>query len=93
MEEKLFQLGSHTLLRTRNLVKYLQEKSKISVRIVESYGIHEIYNPYFNNKDKVKHHSCVIYRGTCSCGVDYIGEPTRNSDIKWNEHITVKDKN
>ena len=32
----------------------------------------------FNNKDKVKHHSCVIYRGICSCGADYIGEAIRN---------------
>ena len=24
----------------------------------------------FNNKDKVKHHSCVIYRGICSYGAD-----------------------
>ena len=47
----------------------------------------------FNNKDKVKHHSCVIYRGICSCGADYIGETIRNSEIRWNEHITGKYKN
>ena len=47
----------------------------------------------FNNKDKVKHHSCVVYRGICSCGADYIGETIRNSQIRWNEHITGKDKN
>ena len=29
--KKIFQLGSHTLLWTRNLVKYLREKSKISL--------------------------------------------------------------
>ena len=47
----------------------------------------------FNNKDKVKHHSCAIYRGICSCGADYIGEMIRNSEIRWNEHSTRKDKN
>ena len=31
MKEKLFQLSSHALLRMRNLVKYLREKSKISL--------------------------------------------------------------
>ena len=46
----------------------------------------------FNNKDKVNHHSCVIYRGICSCGADYIGETIKNSEIRWNEHITGKDK-
>ena len=34
----------------------------------------------FNNNDEVKHHSCVIYRGVCSCGIDYIGETIRNSE-------------
>ena len=47
----------------------------------------------FNNKDKVKHHSCVIYLGICSCGADYIGETLRSSEIRWSEHMTEKDKN
>ena len=38
----------------------------------------------FNNKDKVKHYSCVIYHGICSCGADCIGEMIRNSEIRWN---------
>ena len=46
----------------------------------------------FNNRGKVKHHSCVIQRGICSCGADYIGETMRNSEIRWNEHITGKTK-
>ena len=35
----------------------------------------------------------MIYRGICSCGADYIGETIRNSEIRWNEHSTGKDKN
>ena len=35
----------------------------------------------------------MIYRVICSCGADYIGETIRNSEIRWNEHISVKDKN
>ena len=46
-----------------------------------------------NNKDKVKHHSCVIYRGICSCGADSTGETIRNNEIRWNEHISGQDKN
>ena len=34
----------------------------------------------------------MIYRVICSCGADYIGETIRNSEIRWNEHITVKDQ-
>ena len=47
----------------------------------------------FNNIDKVKRHSCIIYRGICSGGADYIGETIRNSEIRWNEHITGKYNN
>ena len=36
----------------------------------------------FNNKDKVQHLSCVIYKGVSSCGADYIGERIRNDKIK-----------
>ena len=33
----------------------------------------------FNNKDKITHCSCVIYRGICSCGADYIRETVGNT--------------
>ena len=52
-----------------------------------------IIKSLFNNKDKVKHHNCVMYCGICSCGADYIGKTIRNSEMRWNEHITGKDKN
>ena len=43
-------------------------------------------------KDRVKHFSCVIYEGKCSCGKKYIGETVRNSDTRWNEHESVTGK-
>ena len=30
--------------------------------------------------------SCVIYKGTCSCGETYIGETIHNTLIRWKEH-------
>ena len=47
----------------------------------------------FNNKDKVSCYSCVIYRGICSCGADYIGETVLNAWLWWNEHENGTDKN
>ena len=47
----------------------------------------------FNNKDEIQHLSCVIYKGVCSCGADYIGETIRNVKIRWNEHESGTDKN
>ena len=40
----------------------------------------------FPLKDKSLHPSCVIYKGTCSCGETYIGETIRNASIRWEEH-------
>ena len=68
--------------------------SKVFMRRVENFTNDKVKVIIIWNtrKDKVKHHSCVIYRGTCSCGADYIGETIRNSEIRWNEHSTGKDK-
>ena len=40
----------------------------------------------FPLKDKVKHASCIIYEGNCTCGSTYIGESIRNADTRWSEH-------
>ena len=47
----------------------------------------------FNNKGKVQHLSCVIYKGVCSCGADYIRGTIRNVKIRLNEHESGIDKN
>ena len=39
----------------------------------------------FPLKDKVAHRSCVIYEGKYSCGLSYIGETKRNSEVRWKE--------
>ena len=46
----------------------------------------------FPLKNRIKHLSCVIYEGKCSCGKRYIGETIRNSDIHWNEHESTTGK-
>ena len=43
----------------------------------------------FPLKDKVQHLSRVIYKGICSCGETYVGEPIRNCRVRWNEHNDV----
>ena len=40
----------------------------------------------FNNKDKNTHRSKVVYKGDCSCCVDYIGETVRNLAVRIAEH-------
>ena len=40
----------------------------------------------FPLKDRVKHVSCVIYHGVCSCGETYIGETERIAEGRLSEH-------
>ena len=42
----------------------------------------------FNLKDKNRYPSCVVYKGICSCGVDYIGETEINTKNRWLQHKT-----
>ena len=40
------------------------------------------FKSLFNNKDQGSHYSCVIYRGICICGADYIGQTMRNARLR-----------
>ena len=51
------------------------------------------FKSLFNNKDQGSHYSCVIYRGICICGADYIGQTMRNARLRWNEHENGTVKN
>ena len=44
------------------------------------------FKSLFKIKDNVKHLSCVIYQGICSCGNNYIGETIRNTVTRIDEH-------
>ena len=61
----------------RNLVNVLLVSYKLltngKVRFNITWNSHKIQS-FFNNKDKIKHFSCVTYKGSCSCGADHIGE-------------------
>ena len=70
----------------------VENSTNDKVEIIITWNTQKIQS-YFNSKDKVKHHSCVMYRGISSCDADYIGERIRNSKLRWNEHVPRKDKN
>ena len=44
----------------------------------------------FQLKDPSVHQANVIYKGTCTCKEFYIGEAKRNSEVRWNEHCSLK---
>ena len=73
-------------------MRKVKNSTNDKVKVIIVWNTREIQS-LFNNNDKVTYHSCVIYHGICSCGADYIDQMIRTSEIRWNEHITGKDKN
>ena len=77
---------------SKHFISKLQTFTNGKVRFNIIWNTHKIQS-LFNNKDKVQHLSCVIYKGVYSCGADYIGETICNVKIRWNEHGSGIDKN
>ena len=77
---------------SNRLLSKLQNFTNGKVRFNIIWNTRKI-QPLFSNKDKVQHLSCVIYKGVCSCGADYIGETICNVNVRWNEHESEIDKN
>ena len=61
----------------------------------DSFKIFIIWNTHkirtlFPLKDRNLHPHCIIYEGTCSCGVKYIGETDRCMHLRTGEHEDIK---
>ena len=80
------------LSANEKFVKLFENYTNGKVKLVIILNTRKIQS-LFNHKDKIQNHSCVIYRGVCSCGADCIGGTIRHSEIRWKEHSTGKDKN
>ena len=52
---------------SKAFVRKVENFTNDKVKVIIMWNTQKI-NSLFNNKDKVKHHSCMIYRGICSCG-------------------------
>ena len=77
---------------SKRFISKLQTFTNGKVRLNNIWNTCKIQS-LFTNKDKLQHLSCVIYKGVCSCGADYIGETICNVKIRWNEHESGIDKN
>ena len=56
---------------SKRFINKLQTFTNGKVRFNMIWNTREIQS-LFNNKDKVQHLSCVIYKGVSSCGADYL---------------------
>ena len=68
---------------------------KLNSYIGDFYSVFVIWNTtkvrsLFSLKDKNLHPHCIIYEGSCSCGVKYIGETDRCIHVRTGEHEDIK---
>ena len=78
---KLYVISKKKKRRTFYTQKYYTTGRAKLVIIGNTHKIQSLFN-----------YSCVIYDSVCSCSADYIGETIRNSEIRWKEHSSGKDK-
>ena len=69
----------------KHVLNKFKKLTNNSFRIVITWKTRNIRS-LFPLKDKTDYKSCVIYKKDCSCGSGYIGEISRNTEVRWNEH-------
>ena len=73
----------------QNFINRFDTFTSNSCRLIVVWNTRKV-KTLFPLKDKNIHKSCVIYEGSCSCGVKYIGETKRNATIRWSEHTNPR---
>ena len=68
----------------KSFLNKFERFTKYKVKFHIAWSTHNIKS-LFNNRHKVSHYSCVIYKEMCSCGADCIVETVRNAQLPWNE--------
>ena len=75
-------------------IPYCEENGNASKHFIEKFEAftnHRLKS-LFKVKSENPHPSCVIYRGKCPCGDEYIGEIERNLEKRWSEHKNPTEK-
>ena len=70
---------------SRRFISQLEVFTKYKIKFLIIWQTKTIRS-IFRLKDKVSHKSCVIYSGTCNCGLSYTGETERLANLRWKEH-------
>ena len=45
---------------------------------------------FFSLKDPIFHKANAIFKGTCTCKEFFIGKTKRSSEVRWNEHCSLR---
>ena len=70
----------------------MEDYTNGNVKLVIIWNICKIKS-LFIYKDKIQLVNCVIYGGFCLYDTDYIGQTIINSETRWKEYSTGRDKN
>ena len=74
----------------KGIIHKLEEYTNYKIRFRYSWKTRKLY--LFPMKDPIVHRVNVIYKGTYTCKQFYIGETKCNSEVRWNEHCSLKKK-
>ena len=67
----------------------LEEYTNYKIKFRYSWKTRKLRS-LFSLKDPIVQLANVIYKGTYTCKEFYIGETKRNSEVRWNEHCSLK---
>ena len=73
----------------KRIICKLEEYTYHKIKFRSSWKTKKLQS-LFSLKDTVVHKANVIYKGTSTCKEFYIGETKRNSEVRWNEHCSLK---
>ena len=75
--------------KMKRIICKLEEYTNYKIKFRYSWKTRKLQS-LFPLKDPIVHKANVIYKGTCTCKEFYIGETKRNSEVRWNEHCSLK---
>ena len=73
----------------KGIICKLDEYANYKIKFRYSWKTWKL-RPLFPLKDPIYHKANITYKGTCPCKEFYIGQTKRNSEVRWNEHCSLK---
>ena len=77
--------------KIRSIVNKSEEFTNNKVKFFYHWKTRKLKS-LFPLKDRIKHKTSTVYKGTCSCNESYIRETKGNAEIRWKKHCSNNDK-
>ena len=75
--------------KMKGIICKLDEHTNYKIKFRYSWKTWKL-RPLFPLKGPINHKANITYKGTCPCKEFYIVQTKRNSEVRWNEHCSLK---